>query len=92
MEKRHSISTNICLTLDETVQKVTIQSKILLKESLNSDGQQFHQYQQSPFMFTHRTYAKTTTYDVRNPCPVLGHTQRYDGDKLVNGIPNLLSW
>jgi len=40
------------------------------KESLNSDGQQFHQYQQnkqSPLIVTHWTQKHTMTYDVGNP-------------------------
>ena len=44
----------------------------LSQESLNSDGQQFHQYkkrEQSPLALTHWTQNKTTTYDVGNPGP-----------------------
>ena len=42
----------------------------LWKESLNSDGQQFHQYQQnkqSALIVTHRTQKNAMTYDVGNP-------------------------
>ena len=46
------------------------------KESLNSDGHQFHQYQQneqSPLTSPELTeHTKTMTYDVRNPGPDLG--------------------
>jgi hypothetical protein len=45
------------------------------KESLNSDGQQFHQYQQSgqpPLTLTHWTQEKIMTYDVGNTGSVLG--------------------
>jgi hypothetical protein len=31
----------------------------------------------------------STTYDIGNPCPGLGQTQKYGGVKLVNGIPIL---
>ena len=44
------------------------------KESLNSDGQQSHQYQQNeqpPFISNHWTQKKTMTYDDGNPGPGL---------------------
>jgi hypothetical protein len=47
-----------------------------IKESLNSDGQHFHQYQQNAqlhLIFPHWTQRKATTYD------------RFGGVKLVNG-------
>ena len=64
---------------------------ILWKESLNSDGQQFHQYQQndqSPL--TEHKKKLLTTYDVGNPGSGLGQAYRYDGFKPVNGIPTNL--
>ena len=46
------------------------------KESLNSDGQQFHQYQQneqSPLILTHWTHKKETkAYGIGNLDPDLG--------------------
>jgi len=35
--------------------------------------------------------SNTTIYDVGNPVPGLGQTQKYDGVKPVNAIPTLLS-
>jgi hypothetical protein len=49
--------------------------KNLWRESLNSDLQQFDQYQQnkqSPFILTNSTSKKITTYNVGNPNPGLG--------------------
>ena len=60
------------------------------KESLNNDGQQFHQYlqnEQSSLTSTHKTQKKTVTYDVGNPGPGLGQAQKYGRNKLVNVIP-----
>ena len=51
---------------------------ILWKESLNSDGQQFHQYQQNEhghLTSTHWSLKKTTTYDIINLGPGLGQAQ-----------------
>ena len=46
------------------------------KYNLNSDGHQFHQYQQneqSPFNLTdHSKHKKTMTCDVGNPSPAFG--------------------
>ena len=60
----------------------------LCKESLNSDGNQFHIYQQSehsPLIWT------TTTYDVGNPYPGgLGQAYTCGGVKPVNVISDLL--
>jgi hypothetical protein len=39
----------------------------LWKESLNSDGQQFHQYQQNEQIIEHK---KSTTYGIRNLGPI----------------------
>jgi hypothetical protein len=51
----------------------------IYEESLNSDGQQIHQYQQneqSPLIQTEPTeHNKTTTYDVGNSDPGLGQAQ-----------------
>ena len=57
---------------------------ILPKESLNSDGHQFHQYQQKEL-----NTKIPTTYDVGNPYPGLGQAQKYGGVKPFNGIPTL---
>ena len=59
-----------------------------MKRSLNSDGQQFHQYQhneQSPLIFP-----QTTTYDDGNPGSGLGQAQTCGGVKPLNGTPTLL--
>jgi len=64
---------------------------ILWQESLNSDSQQFHQYQQndqSPL--TEHKKKLTTTYEVGNPGSGLGQAHRYDGFEPVNGIPTNL--
>jgi len=45
----------------------------LIVFSINSDGQQFHIYQQNE--------QSLLTYDVRNPGPGLGQTQTYGGVK-----------
>ena len=54
----------------------------ILNRNVNSDGQQFHQYQQnerSPLNRLNSLNAKKlTTYDVRNPGPVLGQVRSYD--------------
>ena len=46
-----------------------------------SDGHKFHQHQQneqSPLMSTEcAEHKKTTTYDIRNPSPVLRHIQYF---------------
>ena len=68
------------------------------KESLNSDGQQFHQYQQNeqPTLIltelTKRKKKKTMTCDVRKLGPGLGQKQKCGGVEPVNEIPTLLSW
>ena len=63
-----------------------------MKQSLNSDGQQFHQYQQtvmvnqqneqSTLTFTRRTQ-KPTKYDVGNQGPDLKLAQECGGGKSV---------
>jgi hypothetical protein len=52
------------------------------EESINSDGQQFHQYQQNeqPPL----TSNNTTTCGVRNQGPRLEQTEKCDRDKSVN--------
>jgi len=48
---------------------------MLLKERLNSDGQQFYQYHQNEqpsLILTHWTQQKITTYDIGNLDPDLG--------------------
>jgi hypothetical protein len=58
------------------------------KESLNSNGQQFYQYQQneqSPSASTHWTQ-KRLTYGVGNLVPGFRRTRQCGGAKLVNGV------
>ena len=58
------------------------------KERLNSDGQQFHQYQQNeqpPLTFTHWILKKTMTYDIGDPDPGLNQAKKCGGVKPVNG-------
>ena len=55
------------------------------KESLNSDGQQFHQYQQneqSPLTFIKCKQKRTKIHDFENPGPGWGQAQNYVGAKL----------
>ena len=52
---------------------------MLWNVSLNSNGHQFHQYQQHeqpPPILTHSTQTTTTTYDVGNPSPGWRQTQQ----------------
>ena len=80
-------------------------SYVLWKESLNSDGQQFYQYQQiwaitshlSPLTSNHWTKTKkttkqnkTTTYNIVNSG--LRQLQRCSDVKPFNGIINLHFW
>ena len=53
------------------------------KDSLNTDGQQFHQYQQTE-QSLNTSKRGTTTYDVGNPNPALGEAQKYDGVRYFN--------
>ena len=60
-------------------------------KSLNSDGHQFHQYQQNeqvplilPELTKHKR--KTMTYDIGNSDPGLGQAQNYGGVKLVKSL------
>jgi hypothetical protein len=59
---------------------------------MNSDGQQFHQYQQASPHPSSNDWAekKTTKYDVENPCPGLIQAQKGVGVKPFNGIPTLI--
>ena len=54
-----------------------------MKRKFNSDGYQFHQYQQnkqSPLILSELTeHNKTTTYDVGNPGSDLGQAQNCGG-------------
>ena len=59
------------------------------KEILNSDGQQFYQYQeneQPPFILAHGTQTKTMTYDVRNPGPGFGTGTTISYHSLPNNM------
>ena len=71
---------------------------ILWIESLNSDGQQFHQYQQneqSPLTLRQWTQKKTMTYDIGNPGSGLRQEQttqcRYKHVQLNKTCTNLLA-
>ena len=64
---------NCCNYIKFTIHKSLIMWS-LWKESLNSDGQQFNQYQKyqlSPLTLIHWKQNRPATYDVGNPCP--GH-------------------
>ena len=60
------------------------------KESLNSDGQQFYQFQQNkppPVTSNHlKKNIENTTYYIGKPVSVLGQAQQCGKVKLVNGI------
>jgi hypothetical protein len=61
-----------------------------MKESVNSDGHQLHQYQQneqSPLTLTGLVEHKnTTTYDAGNPGRCLGQAHTFGGIKPINLI------
>ena len=62
---------------------------LLWKESLNSDGKQFHQYQQnerSPLIFSDRTQKGTSAYDAEISGSGLRQAQKCGGMKPVNGF------
>ena len=65
---------------------------MLLKDSLNRDGQQCHQYQQYqqlPLTFTHWTQKKgTTVFDIGNPGLGLEQAHKCGRVKPVNWISN----
>jgi hypothetical protein len=65
---------------------------VLLKDSLNRDGQQCHQYQQYkqlPLTFTHWTQKKgTTVIDIGNPGLGLEQAHKCGRVKPVNWISN----
>ena len=58
----------------------------LWKESLNSDGPQ---YQQNKTITSHLN--SLNTFEVENSVTYLGHAQKRDGFKLLNGIRPLPS-
>ena len=66
------------------------------KESLNSDGQQFNQYQQneqSPLTSNHWTHKKTITYVDINQAPDLKTgTQMYPGLLKYRDCKATLNW
>jgi len=70
----------------------------LWKENLNSDGQQFHPYQQNEHptldLKSLNTNKKTTTYmyHVGNLGSGLGQTQQCGGVRPINGIAPLLKY
>ena len=59
---------------------------LIIKESLNSDDQQFHQHH----LIEHKQ--ETTTYDVGNSRSSLGQAYKCDGVKPGNGMPPSTSW
>ena len=77
------------------ISKCTKIKEKLRKESLNSDGHQFHQYQQngqSPLILNELTECKEEhAYDIGNPVLGLGQAQKCGRVKQVNRIPTLLS-
>ena len=68
-----------------------------MKKIINSDGQQFHQYQQnkqSELITSHLkslNMKKTLTYGISNQHPFLGQAQQCDKVKQVNKIKALPS-
>jgi hypothetical protein len=55
---------------------------MLMKESLNSDGQHFHKYQQneqSPLLLIHWTHKNTSSYDIGNPDSVVRQAHKCGG-------------
>ena len=66
----------------------------MAKKGLNSDGQQYHQYQQneqSQLTSTHWTEKKPTAY-VENPRPASGQAQQCYGVQSVKRITTLPFW
>jgi len=61
--------------------------RILCQERFNTDGYQFHQYQQSLLFVTDHTEHKKTIYDVGNPGPGLGQEHKCKVVQPGNGIP-----
>jgi hypothetical protein len=62
---------------------------VLWKETLTSDGQQFHQYQQneqSP-LISNCWAQKRPEYMLLEIYVLLGQVQKYGGVKPINGIP-----
>jgi hypothetical protein len=65
-------------------------SKTSWKESLNSNGQQYQQNEQSPLILTQCTLNRgTSAYDAGYPSPDMAQAQQCDVLKGVNGIPTL---
>ena len=61
-------------------------------ESLDSDGQQFHQYQQNKVTSHLKSLnTKRPWHDIGNPDPDFGQAQKCGRGKPVIGIPTLLS-
>jgi hypothetical protein len=63
----------------------------LWKNSLKSDGQQFHSYQQNEYPCHLNSLNTKIPYFVGNPGTILGQAYKYGGAKSINGIPTLLS-
>jgi len=74
--------------------RITVPTHVTLwRESLYSDGQQCHQYQQNEqstlTLWTKKGGRETMKYDVGNPDPGLGHSQKSGRVKPVYWIPTL---
>jgi hypothetical protein len=71
VEKMHFGSNNPARYCHHFASVITLSCFLLWKESLNSDGQQFDQYQQSEQSALTYTieHEKATTYDVGNQDP-----------------------
>ena len=69
----------------------------MCKEDLNSNVNQFHQYQQNELkqdlsnQLNSLNTRQSTTYDIGNPGPRLEQSQTFGGLKTVNGVPTLHS-
>ena len=78
------------LIVDQMMQTILKQISLFCipyyKKRLNSDGQQFHEYQES-HINSLNTKKVIMTYDVRNPSTDMGQVQKCGRVKLVNGIP-----
>jgi len=60
---------------------------IIIIRSINSDGQQFVQSEQSSLTSIHQTLKRPQhNYDVWNPCPDLKYSQNVDGLNQLNFI------
>jgi hypothetical protein len=66
-----------------------------MKKSLHTDSKQFYQINKwsiTSHLHSLNTKKKTMTYDVGNPGPGLGQTQKCGRVRPVNGIPTIPFW